>query len=125
MDGLSAPPLPISQATAKGTEGAVLGFPENGPFAIVPARLGETGEVISEDSYGHGPITRLMTPFRADVHDGNSGGPVVGGDGEVLATVFAAAIGGKKDSALGVPNQVVEQALDHAGGPVDTGPCVA
>ena len=119
VDGLSAPPLPIAQVTAKGTEGAVLGYPENGPFAIAPARLGETGEVISQDSYGNGPITRLMTPFRAEVRDGNSGGPVVGADGEVLTTVFAAAVGGKPDGALGVPNQVVEQALDarrRAGG---------
>ena len=125
VDGLSAPPLPIAQVTQKGAEGAVLGYPENGPFTILPARLGETGEVISQDSYGNGPITRLMTPFRADVRDGNSGGPVVGADGEVLATVFAATVGGKADSALGVPNQVVEQALERAGDAVDTGPCVA
>jgi S1-C subfamily serine protease len=125
VDGLAAPPLPISQVAGKGTEGAVLGYPENGPFSVVPARLGETGEVISQDSYGNGPITRAMTPFRGDVRDGNSGGPVVGGDGEVLATVFAAAVGGKPASGLGVPNQVVEQALDRAAGPVDTGPCLA
>jgi S1-C subfamily serine protease len=66
-----------------------------------------------------------MTPFRAEVRDGNSGGPVVGADGEVLTTVFAAAVGGKPDGALGVPNQVVEQALARASEPVDTGPCVA
>ena len=125
VDGLSAPPLPISPLVAKGADGAVLGYPENGPFTILPARLGETGEVVSQDSYGNGPITRLMTPLRAAVRDGNSGGPVVSGDGEVLTTVFAAAVGGKRDSALGVPNQVVEQALDRAGGQVDTGPCVA
>jgi S1-C subfamily serine protease len=125
VEGLAAPPLPISPIAAKGTEGAVLGYPENGAFSVIPARLGETGEVVSQDSYGRGPITRLMTPFRADVRDGNSGGPVVGGDGEVLATVFAAAIGGKDDSGLGVPNQTVQQALERAGEPVDTGPCVA
>jgi S1-C subfamily serine protease len=125
VEGLAAAPLPISQVAPKGTEGAVLGYPENGPFTVVPARLGETGEVVSQDSYGRGPITRSMTPFRAEVRDGNSGGPVVGGDGDVLTTVFAAAVGGKRDSALGVPNQVVEQALQRASQPVDTGPCVA
>jgi S1-C subfamily serine protease len=125
VEGLSAPPLPIAQATSKGTEGAVLGYPENGPFSVIPARLGETGEVVSQDSYGNGPITRLMTPFRAGVRDGNSGGPVVGGDGQVLATVFAAAVGRKDDSGLGVPNQIVQQALQRAGQPVDTGSCVA
>ena len=124
VDGLEAPPLSVAPLAQKGTEGAVLGYPENGPFTITPARLGETGEVVSQDSYGHGPVTRLMTPFRADVRSGNSGGPLVDGDGDVLATVFAAAVGGKPHSGLGVPNQVVESALERASAPVDTGPCV-
>jgi S1-C subfamily serine protease len=125
VEGLDAQPLGVADVAQKGTEGAVLGYPENGPFTIAPARLGQTGEVTSQDSYGRGPVTRLMTPFRADVRTGNSGGPVVDGDGEVLATVFAAEVGGKPDSGLGVPNQVVEQALAANAGPVDTGPCVA
>ncbi len=125
VEDLDADPLQIAPMAGKGTEGAVLGYPENGPFAIAPARLGDTTEVISQDSYGRGPVTRLMTPFRADVRNGNSGGPVVDGDGEVLATVFAATVGGKPDSGLGVPNQVVEAALQRAAGAVDTGPCVA
>jgi S1-C subfamily serine protease len=125
VDGLDAAPLPIAVSAPKGTESAVLGYPENGPFAVVPARLGETGEVLSQDSYGRGPVRRLMTPFRADVRSGNSGGPVVDGDGNVLATLFAAAVGGKPDSGLGVPNEIVRQALQGGGVPVDTGPCVA
>jgi S1-C subfamily serine protease len=125
VDGLDAAPLPIAASAPKGTESAVLGYPENGPFTIVPARLGETGEALSQDSYGRGPVRRLMTPFRADVRSGNSGGPVVDGDGNVLATVFAAAVGGKPDSGLGVPNEIVRQALQGGGVPVDTGPCVA
>lgn len=125
VDGLGVAPLELAPLADKGTEGAVLGYPENGPFTITPARLGATGEVVSQDSYGRGPVTRLMTPFRADVRSGNSGGPLVDGGGDVLATVFAAAVGGKPDSGLGVPNQVVEAALQRAAGPVDTGPCVA
>ena len=111
VSGLDAAPLPLAPTQQKGTEGAVLGYPENGPFTIAPARLGETGEVVSQDSYGRGPVTRLMTPFRADVRSGNSGGPLVDADGEVLTTVFAAAVGGKPDSGLGVPNGIVEAAL--------------
>ena len=40
-----------------GTPGAVLGYPENGPFTIAPARVGATGPVVTQDSYGRGPIT--------------------------------------------------------------------
>jgi S1-C subfamily serine protease len=66
-----------------------------------------------------------MTPLRAEVRSGNSGGPVVDGDGRVLTTVFAAAVGSRKQSGLGVPNEVAQRALDESDQPVDTGPCVA
>jgi S1-C subfamily serine protease len=125
VEGLDAPQLPLAGSAGRGTEGAVLGYPENGPFTISPARLGRTGEVLSQDSYGRGPVRRVMTPFRADVRSGNSGGPVVNGDGQVVATVFAAAVGGKPESGLGVPNEIVREALAQSGSPVDTGPCVA
>jgi hypothetical protein len=124
VDGLDDPPLSLAGSAKVGTRAAVLGYPENGPFTISPARLGRTGEVLSQDSYGRGPVLRLMTPFRADVRSGNSGGPVVGADGRVLATVFAAGVGGKPASGLGVPNGIVREALSESEVPVDTGPCV-
>jgi S1-C subfamily serine protease len=123
--GLEATPLPLAADPASGTEGAVLGYPENGPFAISPARLGETTAVTSQDSYGRGPVRREMTPFRGEVRSGNSGGPMVDGSGSVLTTVFAASTGGGAASGLGVPNAVVENALDAPAEPVSTGPCAA
>ena len=63
--------------------------------------------MISEDSYGRGPVERRMTPFRGVVRSGNSGGPVVDGDGDVLTTVFAASLADGPPSGLGVPNDVV------------------
>jgi S1-C subfamily serine protease len=65
-----------------------------------------------------------MTPFRADVRSGNSGGPLIDGDGRVMTTVFAASADGD-DSGLGVPNSVVSEALAGALEPTDTGPCAA
>ena len=103
----------------------MIGFPENGPLALTPARLGRTGEVTSEDSYGRGPIQREMTPFRAEVRPGNSGGPVVDADGAVLTTVFAASLGDGPPSGLGVPAEIVRDALAGSLEPVDTGPCAA
>jgi S1-C subfamily serine protease len=124
VDGLDAPALPFGEPRSR-TEAAVLGYPENGPLTISPARLGRTGTALSQDSYGRGPVERLMTPFRAAVRSGNSGGPVVDGDGRVLTTVFAAAVGSRKQSGLGVPNEIAQRALDESDQPVDTGPCVA
>jgi S1-C subfamily serine protease len=124
VDGLSGSPLPLASEARRGTAAAVLGFPENGPFTVAPARLGRTTTVLSEDAYGRGPVNRRMTSFRARVRSGNSGGPAVDGDGRVLTTVFAAAVGDGPPSGLGVPNEVVGAALERAGGPVDTGACI-
>ena len=37
---------------------AILGFPENGPYDVRPARLGQTSTVVSQDAYGRGPVRR-------------------------------------------------------------------
>ena len=79
--------------------------------------------VLSEDSYGRGPVKRRMTPFRGEVRNGNSGGPVVDGDGRVLTTIFAASLGDGPPSGLGVPNAVVGAALAGPLDGADTGPC--
>ena len=125
VPGLDASPLGIVGDPAKGTPGAVLGYPENGPFAVAAARIGGTGQVLSQDSYGRGPVQRTMTPFRGEVRSGNSGGPVVDRGGRVLTTVFASAQGSGAKSGLGVPNGIVEQALRGQMKPTDTGPCTA
>ena len=71
-----------------------------------------------------GRVARRMTPFRADVRSGNSGGPVVDLDGEVVTTVFAASAGGSDEATgLGVPNSVVRRALNGRLRETGTGPC--
>jgi S1-C subfamily serine protease len=64
-----------------------------------------------------------MTPFRAEVHSGNSGGPVVNAAGDVATTVFAASAEGKPVTGLGIPNEIVAAALAGKLNPTDTGPC--
>ena len=125
VPGLSLPALSFAASTSQGTGGAVLGYPENGPFAVAPARLAATEQVISQDSYGRGPVTREMTPFRGQVQNGNSGGPVVDASGNVLTTVFASQQGGGPPSGLGVPNDIVHNALGGRLTPVSTGACTA
>jgi len=120
--GADLPVLPMAVEPEAGTAGAVLGYPENGPFAISPARLGETRETIGEDSYGRGPLMRSIAALRGSVRSGNSGGPLVDERGRVLATVFAATTTGTP-GGFAVPNAVVAKALRDATGAVDTGPC--
>jgi uncharacterized membrane protein required for colicin V production len=121
--GLSAPRLRLAGDPAPGRTGAILGFPLDGPYDVRPSRIGLTRTVRSEDAYGRGPVRRTLTTFRGLVRSGNSGGPVVGRDGRVLTTIFAAATGAGPRGGYGVPNEVVAEALAGARGAVSTGPC--
>jgi S1-C subfamily serine protease len=128
VSGLSgaARPMTLAADPPVGAEAAVLGFPENGPYSVRAARLGQTRAVVSQDAYGNGPVTRQMTTFRGVVKPGNSGGPVVGTDGRVLTTVFAKSTQSQRHGGYGVPNAIVRRALDGAvgvGSAVSTGPC--
>jgi S1-C subfamily serine protease len=126
VSGLGAPRLALADGTQVGAEGAVLGFPRNGPYDVRPARLGPTRTVLSQDAYGNGPVSRRMTTFRGLVRPGNSGGPLVGTDGRVLTTVFAQATSGRQRGGFGVPNAIVRRVLAGVAPPgqaVSTGPC--
>jgi S1-C subfamily serine protease len=127
--GLALPALSRAGGVPSGASGAILGYPENGPFDGEPARIGHTQRVVTQNAYGQGPVTRLLTPLRGLVRPGNSGGPVVDGSGEVLTTVFAATVGGGVHGGYGVANETVGSLLSKVGagdGPeVGTGPCTA
>jgi hypothetical protein len=116
--------LPLAADAREGASAAILGFPENGPYDVRPARLGPTRSVISRDAYGRGPIQRSISAVRGVVRSGNSGGPVVDGQGRVAATIFAASTSSVRRTGFGIPTAVVGDALERAEGPVDTGPCV-
>ncbi len=122
VNGLDGAPLSLAPDVQSGTAGAVLGYPENGPFTIAPARVGATGPVVTQDSYGRGPVTRELTAVRGEVRSGNSGGPLVDGAGRVMGTIFAATTQGKP-GGYAVPNDVVARALSDSTGQVSTGPC--
>jgi len=120
--GSALPALPISSERQVGADAAVLGYPENGPYELSPARLGETRATISEDSYGNGPIERTITAISGTVRSGNSGGPLVDAQGQAVGTIFAATTSGPT-GGFAIPAEQVREALGKTQESVDTGPC--
>jgi S1-C subfamily serine protease len=118
-----APALSLDVNAKVGRSAAILGFPENGPYDVQAGRLGQTKTVLTQDAYGNGPVSRRITSLRGLVRSGNSGGPMVDGDGKVVTTIFAATVSDGGKTGFGVPDSVVRDALSRARGTVDTGPC--
>lgn len=124
VDNLRLAPLRLTEPRASEPV-ALLGFPENGPFDIRAGRVGETTRVISNDAYNRGPVERTVTSFKGFVRPGNSGGPAVNEDGEVVATVFASRAD-SDDAGYGIPSSLVRQLVDLAQerrNPVSTKEC--
>ena len=122
VPGVGGRVLPLAPDPQPGVGGAILGYPEDGPFDARPARIGSTRIVVTEDAYGRGPVNRSITALRGRVRSGNSGGPVVDGRGRVITTVFAATTSGRQ-GGYGVPNRIVARALARVDREVGTGRC--
>jgi S1-C subfamily serine protease len=128
---LALPSLRLVPNPPAGRSGAILGYPENGPFTVRPGRIGRTQKVLTQNAYGQGPVSRLLTPLRGLVQPGNSGGPLVDEAGGVLTTVFAATVGGGSPGGYGVANETVSSVLATAraraghGAAVSTGQCAS
>jgi S1-C subfamily serine protease len=122
VPGLQAPALRLDPSPRTGMSAAILGFPLDGPYRVRAARVGPTRTVLTQDAYGSGPVRRSIVALRGTIQSGNSGGPVVDGRGEVVATVFAATTSGQR-GGFGVPNATVRRALRDTRGRASTGAC--
>lgn len=113
---LAAQPLALGDARS-GTTGAVLGFPGGGPLAIATARVERSVEARGRDIYNDAPVVRNVHILAADLHPGDSGGPMVDPSGAVVAMAFAVAPD-RPDVAYALDMSEVRAVL-VAGGGVD------
>ncbi len=62
------------QTVARATQGAVLGYPEGGPFTFVPAGVMAEFEAQGRDIYGQGLTVRDVYEIQAVVRPGTRAG---------------------------------------------------
>jgi len=98
IEGLDRPNLTFDRTGESNEGGAVLGYPEDGPYDVVGARIRAEQRLRSPDIYGEGAVVREVFSLRSSIRPGNSGGPLVSRDGRVLGVVFAASV---TDNATG------------------------
>jgi S1-C subfamily serine protease len=92
VPGLNRTPLTLTGPAASGTSAVVAGYPQNGPFTAVPARIAAETNVTGPNIYQNKTVTRQVYTVRGRVLPGNSGGPLLNVRGEVLGVVFAASV---------------------------------
>ncbi|MFB9413324.1 MULTISPECIES: MarP family serine protease [Dactylosporangium] len=92
VKNLQAPIMPFAKSKADSNADAiVLGYPLDGPYDAQSARIRDYRKITGPDIYEDGKVTREIYTIRALVRSGNSGGPLLAPNGEVLGIIFAAA----------------------------------
>ena len=92
VPALDGPTIGFDLGGREREQGAVLGYPQDGPFDAEPARIRSDQRLRSPDIYGNGTVTRHVFAVRGLIRPGNSGGPLVSTAGKVLGVVFAASV---------------------------------
>ncbi len=125
---LEAPQLQFRpQPATPGEDVLVLGYPLDGPFLATAGRVRQTITLQGPDIYDDGEVSREVYTVRAVVRSGNSGGPMVDVNGQVVGVVFGAAL---DDSETGfvLTNAQVSRSVNpqaQLGQEVDTGECAS
>lgn len=125
-DGIGAPPLPFSATPAPGSTVFFQGHPYGGPFVSRSAAVLSAGPAVATDISGTAAVTRSMIRIAGLVEPGNSGGPLLTGDGAVAGMIFAR---GEAAPNVGYALSMEELApvlalAPELGAPVSTGACV-
>ena len=90
VSGLAGGPLPFNtQAIPYGTPAGVFGYPGGRPFQASSAAVLDEFTAKGRNIYNQGDTKRDIYSVQADIEPGNSGGPLVDLNGNVIGVVFA------------------------------------
>lgn len=126
--GLTEPVLKVSTQTYyRDTQAVVLGYPNGGPLTYGPAGIMATFNATGRDIYGKGLTTRLVYEIEAIVRPGNSGGPLIDTNGQVIGVVFSRSTT-NPDVGFALASPAVDQEIvahESATKNVSSGACVS
>jgi S1-C subfamily serine protease len=109
VSGIVRDHLELSFEAQPNDGGAILGYPQDGPFDVQPARIRDETKLRSPDIYGHGSVIREVFSLRGLIRPGNSGGPLVNSQGQVTGVIFAASLS-DNDTGYALTAQAVREA---------------
>lgn len=126
VPGFSAPRLPLGTELQRGQSAAVPGYPLDGPYRVVSARVRAVLDARGLDIYGRDDVVREIYSLNTTVQPGNSGGPLIDAQGRVVGVVFAKSLEDERTGyALTLDEAApVLQAAESATREVDTGSCM-
>lgn len=125
VQGLGRPFLRFDKTGEAQDDAAVLGYPNDGPYNVQAARIRGEQRLRSPDIYGSGSVIREVFSLRSLVRPGNSGGPLLSVDGDVLGVIFAASVSDRDTGYALTADQVSPSAAAGITNDteVDTGDC--
>ncbi|MBK7623926.1 MAG: MarP family serine protease [Kineosporiaceae bacterium] len=124
---LTAPALPLGDNLERNADAVVAGYPDNGPYRIVPARVRAVLQASGEDIYGGSGAERQVYSLFATVHQGNSGGPLIAADGTLAGIVFAKSLDDEQTGYALTMDEVRDEIARGVAAttPIGTGRCAA
>jgi S1-C subfamily serine protease len=127
VPGLRLPALALGSELERGASAAVPGFPLDGPYRVVSARVRSVLQARGRDIYGDQPVVREIYSLATTVQPGNSGGPLLDTRGRVVGVIFAKSL---EDAGTGYALTLNEakpvlEAGATASREVNTGACIS
>jgi S1-C subfamily serine protease len=124
VPGLRARALTLGGRAKYGASGVMAGYPRGGPLSMTAVTIGSSLRATTPGLEGVASVSREVYALRARVRKGNSGGPLLAGNGTVYGVVFAKAAN-QPDTGYALTAQQVEnvaKASQFDVSPVTTGP---
>jgi S1-C subfamily serine protease len=127
VDGDAGPVLDMEGADVnRGTPGAVLGYPGGGGLTAGAGAVRRELTAVGRDIYGESTVERQVYEMQASVRPGNSGGPFVDIEGDVIGVVFAASTTDPHVGYALTSPEVIPEVNESEGRtqPTSTGDCI-